>query len=211
MQRLAAGEYDWVVFVSPAAVGIAAPQLPNPWPQRTGVAVVGPASRQALDELDAVADARIIAPDGPRFDADALIELPELRAPVGLRVLVLRGASGNDAWIERLRQRGAVVEVCSLYRREPVEPPAQSRSQLAGWLAAAQAGQAAPFIVVTLIETVQRLEHCLAHEQALAQGRWAPVLTIHPRIAEALHAAGWRDVRLLAPGQQALAAALESA
>lgn len=227
MRRLAADEFDWVVFVSPASIAIAAPHLPKPWPARTGIAVVGPASRHALDDLgQALAGARIIAPEGPRYDADALVELPALQAPAGLRVLVLRGASGNDGWIERLRQRGAAVEVCALYRREAVEPPAQACAQLAAWLAAVRSGQtgsfpagpfpagpflAGPFIVVTLIETVQRLERCLAQEGRLDQAHAAPVLTIHPRIEQALRAAGWRDVRLLAPGQQTLAAALESA
>ena len=202
MRRLAAGEFDWVVFVSPASIAIAAPHLPKPWPARTGIAVVGPASRHALDDLgQALAGARIIAPEGPRYDADALVELPALQAPAGLRVLVLRGASGNDGWIERLRQRGVRSGQTGSFPAGPfLAGPFLAGPFLAG-----------PFIVVTLIETVQRLERCLAQEGRLDQAHAAPVLTIHPRIEQALRAAGWRDVRLLAPGQQTLAAALESA
>ncbi len=117
-------DFDWIVLVSPAAIGAAA-RLPDAhWPAATGIAVIGPGSLQALlDSGLPVEPGRVLLPAGPRFDAQALIATAPLRAAQGLRILVLRGEGGNDRWIEQLRARGAIVETCALYRREPIEPP----------------------------------------------------------------------------------------
>lgn len=202
------GDFDWIVLVSPAAIGAAA-RLPDArWPVSTGIAVIGPGSLQALvDSGLPVEPGRVLVPAGPPFDADALIATAPLRAAQGLRILVLRGEGGRDGWIERLRARGAFVETCALYRREPIEPP---QAALACLRAMLEAGPA-PVFVFTQVDAVVRLEALLAHAMLAARAHAAPALAIHARIAAALERSGWSDVRVIAPGDQALAAALELA
>lgn len=137
-------QFDWVVLVSPAAVAAAARMAAGRWPAATGIAVVGPGSLQAIaDSAMAVDPARVLRPAGPTFDADALVDTPPLRAPKGLRILVLRGEGGSEGWIERLRTAGARVETCEVYRREPLEP---SDAMLAALRALLERGPAPVFV-----------------------------------------------------------------
>lgn len=197
--------YDWIVLVSPAAVAAAARLHGVHWPDAGGVAVVGPGSAQAIVEHGLPVDpARVLCPPGPRYDAEALLATAPLRAPRGLRVLVLRGEGGSEDWIARLRAGGADVRTCGLYRREPVEPPAEALEALVALLRHAPA----PVFVLTQVEAVGRLDALLTRCGLSAPARRAPVLAIHPRIEAALRCAGWTDVRLIEPGESALASAL---
>ncbi|MCC7059364.1 MAG: uroporphyrinogen-III synthase [Burkholderiaceae bacterium] len=199
--------FDWVVLVSPAAVAAAARVADVCWPASTGVAVVGPGSAQAIADCALPVDAaRVLVPAGPRYDAEALIAMAPLDAPRGLRVLVLRGEGGSTAWIARLRDAGAIVETCELYRRDAVEPSPESLASLAAML-----GQAPlPYFVLTQVEAVERFEALLGRHGLAPTAHRAPALAIHARIAVALGRAGWTDVRIIEPGEGALASALES-
>ena len=199
-------QFDWVVLVSPAAVAAAARLAAGRWPAATGIAVVGPGSLQAIAECAMPIDPeRVLRPAGPPFDADALVDTPPLRAPRGLRILVLRGEGGSEGWIERLRAAGARVETCEVYRREPLEPSGATLEALRALLE----GSPAPVFVFTQREAVDRSD--ATRERAALAGRAhaSPALAIHARIAAALRARGWIDVRAIEPGDRALAAALE--
>ncbi len=205
LARLAS--FDWVVFVSPAAVEAAAAVPGLRWPASTGAALVGPGSRRALDECGLAVDpAHILHPEGPPYDAQALVATGALREPRGLRILVLRGQGGNDSWIESLRARGASVETCALYRREPCEPSPATLAALRALLAQVPA----PVFVFTQADAVARVDALVAREGLAAPARASPALAIHERIAAALRLAGWNDVRCIEPGDPALGAALES-
>lgn len=198
--------FDWVVMVSPAAVAAAARLAGGRWPEGTGAAVVGPGSLQAIAESGlGVVPERVLLPGGPQFDADALIDMPPLRTPRGLRVLVLRGHGGSERWIERLREAGAAVETCEIYRREPLEPDAAALAKLRALLD----GRPAPAFVFTQRDAVERFEALLGRTGLAARAHEAPALAIHARIVAALQACGWREVRAIGPGDRALAAALE--
>ncbi|MBW7925125.1 MAG: uroporphyrinogen-III synthase [Burkholderiaceae bacterium] len=200
--------FDVVVLVSPAAVQLAARLAPE-WPERTAAAVVGPGSRAAFDQAGfRRAPLRILSPEEPPFDGAALAALPPLDRPSGLRVLVLRGESGSDAWIDALRARGASVEVVAAYRHEAIDPDAGALDALRGWLG----DEARPLcFVVAQAAGVERLDTVLAHAGLRERAKRRIAFAIHPRIAQALRDVGWRDVRSIAPGEQALARALESA
>jgi len=198
--------FDWVIMVSPAAVAAAARLTGGRWPRGTGVAVVGPGSLQAIAESGLAVDPdRVLRPGGPHFDADALIGTPPLRTPRGLRVLVMRGHDGSERWIARLRAAGAAVETCEIYRREPLEPDVAALAALRALLG----GQPAPVFVFTQRDAVERVEALLERAGLAARAHEAPALAIHARIAAALRACGWIDVRAIEPGDRALAAALE--
>ncbi len=206
VERLA--QYDWAILVSPSAVQAAAALSPD-WPAGTGVAVVGPGSRAALaGAAFRRAPSRVLSPEAPPFDGEALSGLPPLDTPSGLRVLVLRGESGSEGWIGRLRAGGAQVDVVAAYRHEAREPAADALATLREWLG----DEARPVhFVVTQTATVARLDAVLAEAGLQQRARRATVLTIHARIAAALREAGWRDVRQVDPGEPALMLALESA
>jgi len=202
------GSYDVVVLVSPAAVQAAARLAPD-WPPDTVAAVVGPGSRAALDDAAfRRAPLRVISPEAPPFDGAALACLPPLDDPSASTVLVLRGESGSDAWIDALRERGARVDVLAAYRHAVQEPEAAALETLRRWLA--DENQPVRF-VVTQAAGVARLDAVLERARLRERAKRQPALAIHPRIARALRDARWRDVRTIDPGERALLLALESA
>ncbi|MCL4183572.1 MAG: uroporphyrinogen-III synthase [Burkholderiaceae bacterium] len=198
--------FDWIVPVSPAAVAALARMPGLRWPPELRVGVVGPGSLQAIADCGLpVARERVLAPAAAPFDADALIGLPPLDAPRGLRILVLRGESGAEGWIARLRAGGAAVQTCALYRREPIEPSDDALAGLRVMLAQAPA----PVFVFTQVDGVARLDRRLEQAGLSARAHAAVAFAVHARIAGALARSGWRRVRLIEPGEPALVAALE--
>ncbi len=202
------GSYDVVILVSPAAVQAAANLAPD-WPPATAAAVVGPGSRAALQDAGfRRPPLRVISPEEPPFDGAALAALAPLDAPSGLRVLVLRGESGSEAWIDELRARGAKMEVLAAYRHETCDPDAGALDTLRRWFD----DEAAPVhFVLSQVAGVARLDAVLDRSGLRERAKRQVALAIHPRIAQALRDAGWRDVRTIAPGEPALVRALESA
>lgn len=200
-------DFRWVVFVSPGAIEAASPALPARWPQEVGIAVIGPGSLQALREagIDPLR-VRCAVPPAPPYDADALIGLPAFASMRDGRVLVVAGDRGRTDWIDALAARGVGVERACVYRNAPCEPEAGAIERVRAW-----AGDSAPAVFVfTSVEAVAALGQLPAagawRDWALGQQALAP----HPRIAHALLSAGWRNARVIEPGEQALCAALES-
>jgi uroporphyrinogen-III synthase len=113
-----AGEYDWIVFTSPAGVNfaferVAAIGIAALWLAETRVAAVGPATAAALDG-HGVGGA--VVPDeymGDRIPA-ALGEI------TGRRFLLLRSDRAADALPERLRALGGMVAEVIAYRTVPL-------------------------------------------------------------------------------------------
>lgn len=199
--------YDWVIFVSPGAIEIALAGFAGAWPESVGIAVVGPGSASELARHSCIgAGVRIVQPGVAPHDAEALLQTPPFDVPRGLRVLVLRGVSGREDWLARLRGRGAQVEVRALYEtvREPVAP--QALACLVQW-----AAEDVPVVIaVTSVDTVDSLERLLAGRDLLRWARTRTVLTQHPRIAQALRERGWSGVRSVAPGDDGMLAGIES-
>ncbi|MFT4101289.1 MAG: uroporphyrinogen-III synthase [Burkholderiaceae bacterium] len=216
--RAAIAAHDRVVPVSPTAVErmlaacVDAGSGRCDWPPRARLAVVGPGSLRALAaDLPPSVLAEVIHPASAPFDADRLIDEPALRDCAGLRVLVLRGETGSDGWIDTLRRRGAIVTVLSLYRNAPLEPGADGLGALREWLARAPA-DGAPAVCWLFNQTAIAVRCCawlrVTGQSALADRHRA--LAIHPRIVQALSGQGWRQVSLIEPGEASLLAAIES-
>ncbi len=210
IDTIAAG-YDWVVFVSPGAIGFALDELTEPgvrWPRTVGVAVVGPGSAQALAERGIAPPAvRLVLPRSAPYDAAALLASAPFDQPAGLRVLVVHGEGGRTDWHDTLRARGARVDCLRLYRSEEAAPDPLAVARLCEW-----AGEDAA--VVFVFTTAQAVLDCQALLAARGLARWAheqPALAVHPRILAVLGQCGWRAVTLVEPGEQALAAGIESA
>jgi len=110
-----AGEFDAVLFVSPAAVTHGLPALALGGAGRPRIGAVGPATARALEAAGVTVDIR---PPGSS-DSEGLLEHDALQAPAiaGRRVLIVRGEGGREHLAARLVERGAAVEYAEVYRR----------------------------------------------------------------------------------------------
>ncbi|SIO96259.1 uroporphyrinogen-III synthase [Vibrio spartinae] len=68
-------------------------------------------------------------------DSENFLSLPELSAPVGLRVEILRGNGGRDLIARQLKSQGAAVNYCEVYQREML--PFNTRVAVSEWQKAA--------------------------------------------------------------------------
>lgn len=212
-RRIAASR--WTIFPSPACVALvlgAATERGIAWPDGAGIALVGPGSRDELagwhERVPGLSAAACIEPASGPFDAAALLAHPALQQIAGCPITVLRRPDGGRDWIDTLRERGASVDEVIAYRVTPVDPPAGA----AEWVAERCAASAGLAFSIASAAAGRRLA---GWARGLAQpvGEWVldqPVLTVHPRIAQALATSGWRRVSLHPPGLEGLVGAVES-
>jgi len=174
----------------------------------------GPGTVAAL-RTAGVPAAQIDAPalDAAQFDSEALWQVIGRRDWQGRKVLVVRGQGGEgegakDAgtgrdWLARQwRQAGAQVDFLSVYqRRAPVPTPAQVE------LARTAAADGSVWLFSSS-EAVANLAG-LPGLQGLDWGR-ARAIATHPRIVQAVRAAGWGVVAESRPALQDIGRALAS-
>jgi uroporphyrinogen-III synthase len=147
-----------------------------------------------------------IAPDVAPFDAERLLACPELNRIAGDKVMVLRRDDGREAWLHTLADRGAEVIARSVYRMIELSPSPGANE----WFGAQAAGGCGFALSIASADAGRRLAN---HVLALPDADWLmrqPVMTQHPKIAQALRECGWREVREHPPGVSALVHALES-
>ena len=197
---------DWVVAVSPAALERLAALLGDTWPAGPGLALIGPGSLRALKQTGMVVPPeRLSHPVLPPFDACALLRSGPLANPAGKRVLIARGEGGRDDWIDQLREAGAAIEVLALYERDPVYPDPHAVERVRAWLAE----RARVYCLLTQTGTAARLSDLLTMDRLRAPDGPMVVLAIHQRIADAASGAGFPQVRLIDPGEEAVIRAIE--
>lgn len=188
--------FDLAIFVSPAAVRAARDLLSGTWPAPTRIAAVGAGTAQVVHEALALpAQAQVIAPAAQGADeapgSEALWPLLNMLRPAPRRVLILRAEQGREWLGERLREAGAEVSVLAVYRRSARPWTAYATAtELAAALARA------PTIVVTSSEAAHVLRQQI-HAIAPAALQAVRLVTMHPRIAAALTAVGFAQVRVL--------------
>ena len=144
----------------------------------------------------ALGEATVIAPaddEDAASGSEALWrELATLR-PLPRRVLILRAEQGREWLAQQLRDAGAEVNSLAVYRRV-----ARAWKDLpAGALVAAALHAARPVLVVTSSEAVQLVLHNAEQAGLGDQLRNGVVVTMHPRVAEVLRAAGCAEVHTL--------------
>lgn len=197
LARLAAAEFGLAVFVSPNAIErtfaeLRASGLTWPAPARLRVAALGKSSERALAACG-IGD--VIAPRA-RFDSEGLLELPELQAMAGKRVIIFRGDGGRELIAETLRARGATVEYVTCYRRAA---PAGDTAELRRlW----QEGRLDAF-TITSSEGLRHL-HALLGEAGRALLEGTPLFAPHARIVEEARGLGLQRVVATAPGDAGL-------
>jgi uroporphyrinogen III methyltransferase/synthase len=122
------GDYSLVCFTSPNGVHIFFELLGSDARAFAGVrvAAIGPGTAAALAERGVAAD---VVPE--RFVAEGLLDALADEPLRGARVLVARAAEARDVLPRGLRERGAEVDVVSLYDTEAEPLSAYEREALA--------------------------------------------------------------------------------
>ena len=176
------------IFISPNAVDHALPAIlaHGPWPAGTVPAAVGQGTVKALA---ACGVAGCIAPR-ERFESEALLALPDLAGErvSGRRVVIFRGDGGRELLAETLRERGALVEYITCYRR--AGPAGGVQLLLEGW----RAGRL-DALTVSSSEGLRNLLDLLDDEGRSFLAR-TPVFVPHARIAENARVAGLHKIIL---------------
>lgn len=192
--------YDWAVFISPNAVDYALPILlaQARWPATLRPAAVGQGTVRALAAHGITG---CIAPS-ERFDSEALLALPELATEqvAGKRVAIFRGDGGRELLADTLRERGALVDCITCYRRSP--PSAGSQPLLAAW----RAGK----LDALAVSSSEGLRYLLALLDDEGRGflQQTPLFVPHARIAETAGELGLRNIVLSDAADAGIMAAL---
>ncbi len=204
--------YALVVFVSPNAVQQAFSAMPEGfrWPQEVPVAVVGPASAQALATHGVAPPAhRVIKPDthadDARQDSEALYARLDVPSLSGREVLIVRGNGGREWLADQLREAGASVRTAEAYRRSVPVPDA------AAWLALRAVLSSRHAWTLTSSEAVRNLDELARANLSPADLdtlHGAPCFASHARIVEQAESLGFRDVTLTGAGDDRLLASV---
>jgi uroporphyrinogen III methyltransferase / synthase len=170
------GAYDLICLTSPNGVRLLFEAMEAAGLDARGlagvtVAAIGPGTARALAERGVLAD---VVPE--RFVAEGLIEALENEEVDGGRVLVARAAEARDVLPDALRERGAEVDVVSLYETVR-ETPEEAEIERA---------QAADYVTFTSSSTVTNLVEALGDR--FPQG--ARIVSIGPVTSETARAAG---------------------
>jgi uroporphyrinogen-III synthase len=191
-------QYDWAVFVSPNAVdkALALILAKRQWPAGVRVATVGHSSEQALAR-HGIRD--VVAPR-ERFDSEALLALPAFADVAGKRVVIFRGDGGRDLFGDTLKERGAVVDYVTCYRR--AKPALDPAPLLKLW----QEGRL-DAVTVTSSEGLRNFYEMVGK---LGQSwlKKTPTFVPHARIAEQARALGFTRVVQTGPADAGLLAGL---
>lgn len=200
--------YAMVAFVSPNAIDAAFAHLAR-WPQGVAIGIMGEGSRSALAAHGITeANSTIYKPSDPlRTDSQTLLQVLDLDALRGKKVLILRGETGREFLADALRDAGVEVAQVASYRRQAPRLDDGLRQQLLALLDRRNDW------IMTSSEALRILLD-LAEQSAGADGvaklQQQRLIISHARIAEAAHELGFRQVTLTGSGDQRLLAALQS-
>jgi len=173
----ALASYDIAIFVSANAAEYGAPPK-GQWPAHVLAFAPGPGTAGALV---AVGVPDVAVPE-TTFDSEGLLALPALRDVRGKRVAIFRGDGGREALGDTLRERGAVVDYVSCYRR------AAPQSGIGGLAQALREGRVHAF-TLTSSEGLDNL-WTLFDVDTRERVRRVPFFVPHPRIAERARSLG---------------------
>lgn len=186
--------FDVAIFVSGHAVRLGMPMIDAIWRDRPPLLwiAVGRTTASALGELGIAA----LTPEPET--SEGILALPQLRDVSGRRVLICAGRGGRSLLADALTRRGAIVERCELYVREPVSVDSAA--------AALPVGGAVGAVVVSSVDGA----HAFATLWRSVAGD-ARVVLIAPsqRVAAALTELEFRRVVVAeGPGARAVVAAI---
>lgn len=202
-------EFDLALFVSPAAVRATAALLDRTWPSTARIGAVGAATGVAVQEvLKPPAGTLVIAPASEgSTGSEAFWAEWERRRCAARRVLVLRAQHGREWLAERFAAAGAAVEVLAVYSRTDCTTDPAARRELQH----AMASSVPAIVVFSSSEAIDALDRQMADiDGARNWLRQGVAIATHERVRERLLGAGYTQVELSAPDDDAVVARLES-
>jgi len=204
----ALGDYAMVAFVSPNAIHAAMRHVAE-WPEQVAIAVVGEGSKAALAGHGITpANRTVFSPrDVRRTDSQTLLDVLDIEALRGRRVLIVRGESGRELLADALRSQGVEVEQLAAYRRTAPRLDETARAQLQSLVT-----EPADW-VVTSSEALRILLQLIRDgmgEDGVVKMQQQNIYVPHVRIAETADALGFLHVVETGSGDDQLIAALQS-
>lgn len=172
-------QFDIALFVSRNAVDYAFRQLqPGQLPPQLEFGVIGQGTWQALREQGV--ESQIIPTT--TFNSEGLLAAQNLQQVSGKKIIVFRGQEGRNLLGDTLRERGAIVTYCEIYRRSLPEYPAEAFTQLT------QSG----FPEIAIFTSAEGLQNCfkLLNEQEWSRLQRISWLLISERMRETAHELG---------------------
>lgn len=174
--------YRHVIAISSNAAALAVAWIDRFWPQLPiGVLwyAIGASTAARMREygIDCVAAAGAM-------NSEALLEEPGLQSLAGEKVLIFRGVGGREYLAQRLRDRGASVDYCELYRRVV---PECGQGELERVINAHQ-------VDILSATSVESLDNLLALSNSQAELRNKTLLVPGQRVADAARAAGFSTI-----------------
>ena len=194
-------DFAMAIFISPNAVNRAMNLIlaRGGLPEATRVACVG---RGSARELKHFGIENVIVPPG-RFDSEALLELPELQAVKGKRIVIFRGDGGRELLGDTLKSRGAKIEYAECYRR--VRPNADMTPLLRRW-----ARGEIDIVSVTSVASLRNLFDMVGE----AGQRWltrTPLIVVGMRMAGVCRELGFKfEPRVAAASDEAILEAVQA-
>lgn len=206
LQRLS--DYVMVAFVSPNAIDAAFEHIDH-WPAGLIAAVVGEGSRVALARHGLTPErAPVVSPVNlERTDSETLLEVLDLPALAGKKVLIVRAETGRELLADRLRDAGIQVEQVAAYRRSPPVMNDVRASELMNLLASKSDW------VITSSEALRYLKEMtleVAGADAWSILQMSTLIVPHERIAHTAQELGFQRLIRTASGDEALFAAIQS-
>ncbi len=184
--------FDLAIFISPNAVvrALRAIRARRALPPQLALAAIG---RGSARELGRQGVSPVIAP-AAGADSEALLNLPELRALHGKRVVIFRGVGGRELLRDELLARGASVEYAQCYRRR--RPSADIAPLLGAW----RRGEV-DAVVATSSEGLRNFCDMLGSRGRAALAA-TPLIVPHPRIASSAAELGLTNVAVSGSGEE---------
>lgn len=181
-------DYDKSIFISRTAAKLALEWLgqycamvPEALPIGMEYYAVGKGTASVLQQHHMT----VSVPD-ETADSEGLLALPSLNVVDGEKIIIFCGKGGRLVLTEELRQRGATVSRCELYRREPLDTYATQINQLLS--------EAAPeLIVVHSGELLDLLVDLVEPDQQLALYH-CPLLVPSDRVRQRAIGMGFSQV-----------------
>ena len=200
-------KYAMVAFVSPNAID-AAFTLLKTWPAQVAIAVVGEGSKAALAWHGVnSSNATIFSPRNPnRTDSQTLLEVLDIEALQGKRVLIIRGETGRELLADALREKGVEVEQVAAYRRVAPVLDQDGRTELLRLL-----DGDADWVITSseALRILMQMVREVAGETGVAKMQQQYLIVPHIRIAETAQMLGFANITQTGSGDEQLIAALQ--
>lgn len=150
------------------------------WPAHIQVFAIGSATTAFL------AAHGISATSPQQMNSEGLLALPALQQVSGQRCTIFRGLGGRETLAQALRERGATVDYCELYRRQL---PAAAAVHWINWMSGLQNRTA-----LICINSIETLKHLQAVDPAASLRDNLTLVVPGERVTRAATAAGFAHI-----------------